>query len=431
MLDAPGIYARLTMIESHVPGILDILDEYLPSIEPHLDVCMERFDDIEPYMDFILQHIEVFAPNCGPLIKHLDALLPYAKLRDEGIAEEFLPYIPYFAQRMDKVAPHLPVLLPHIRQVPAILPSIMPFLDRYLPYVAVSANLDAVLFWWGWVLRVPGLRRILVVPGVPALINLMAPRLPRLPKFRKLPFASVKVEPSVFVDSDICLMPGDVIMHMENVPGNARRIFAGIDIQAPVDDVWRILTDYERLEAVVPNLVENTVLDRSSSGCRLRQVGSAELFPGLRFSALMTVDVETHPNGIPNEHVRPPADYDAAQPPSAKLPKGPPLTRGVFPSPYALAELPVRDISMQSVEGAAGDFSHYQGVWRLQPLPGCEAVDGGAAMRLTYAVELRPRICVPVKLLQRRIAVDLGKNLMAIRDCAESRLTPIIVPSIA
>ena len=98
--------------------------------------------------------------------------------------------------------------------LPAILPSIMPFLDRYLPYVAVSANLDAVLFWWGWVLRVPGLRRILVVPGVPALINLMAPRLPRLPKFRKLPFASVKVEPSVFVDSDICLMPGDVIMHM-------------------------------------------------------------------------------------------------------------------------------------------------------------------------------------------------------------------------
>ena len=85
---------------------------------------------------------------------------------------------------------------------------------------------------------------------------------------------------------------------MENVPGNARRIFAGIDIQAPVDDVWRILTDYERLEAVVPNLVENTVLARSSSGCRLRQVGSAELIPGLRFSALMTVDVETHPNGI-------------------------------------------------------------------------------------------------------------------------------------
>ena len=226
-----------------------------------------------------------------------------------------------------------------------------------------------------------------------------------------------------------CLMPGDVIMHTENVPGNARRIFAGIDIQAPIDDVWRILTDYEELEAAVPNLVENTVLDRWSTGCRLRQVGSAELIPGLRFSALMTVDVETHPNGIPSEQCGRPTDYDSS--PRSKLPKGPPLTRGVFPSPYALEDLPVRDISMQSVEGQPGDFSHYQGVWRLQPLPGCETVDGGAAMRLTYAVELRPRICVPVKLLERRIAVDLGKNLMAIRDFAESRKAPLLVPNVA
>merc|ERR1719194_199177 len=99
---------------------------------------MERFDDIEPYMEYILQNIEVFAPNCGPLLKHLDELLPYAKLRDEGIADDFLPYIPYFAARMDKIAPHLP----------AMLPDIMPFLHRYIPYVAVSKNLDAVLFWW-------------------------------------------------------------------------------------------------------------------------------------------------------------------------------------------------------------------------------------------------------------------------------------------
>jgi hypothetical protein len=303
----------------------------------------------------------------------------------------------------------------------------MPFLDRYTPYVPVSANLDAVLFWWGWVLRVPGLRRILVVPGVPRLICWIAPRLPNF-KFRKTPlFMSVNVEdvePSVFEDKDICLMPGDVIMHMENVPGNARRIFAGIDIQAPVDDVWKILTDYDRLEAVVPNLVENTVLERRSSGCRLRQVGSAELIPGLRFSALMTVDVETHPDGIPPDRIRAPSEYDPTQP--RKVQKGPPLNRGVFPSPYALEELPLRDISMQSVQGAAGDFSHYQGVWRLQPLPGCETVDGGSAMRLTYAVELRPRICVPVKLLERRIAVDLGKNLMAIRDAAESRSAPVL-----
>ena len=51
-------------------------------------------------------------------------------------------------------------------------------------------------------------------------------------------------------------------------------------------------------------------------------------------------------------------------------------------------------------------------------------------MRLTYAVELRPRICVPVKLLERRIAVDLGKNLMAIRDFAEIRRAALAVDGV-
>merc|ERR1719258_263492 len=66
------------------------------------------------------------------------------------------------------------------------------------------------------------------------------------------PFMSVKVEPSVFEDKDICLMPGDVIMHMENVPGNARRIFAGIDIQAPVDGRFAFAMEMPRTSMLFP-----------------------------------------------------------------------------------------------------------------------------------------------------------------------------------
>ena len=62
-----------------------------------------------------------------------------------------------------------------------------------------------------------------------------------------------------------------------------------------------------------------------------------------------------------------------------------------------------------------GDFRHYQGVWRLQALPGC-APPGSSAMRLTYSVELSPRAWVPVALLEGRIATALGENLEAIRD---------------
>ena len=64
-----------------------------------------------------------------------------------------------------------------------------------------------------------------------------------------------------------------------------------------------------------------------------------------------------------------------------------PLQRYSFPRPFAISKLPTRDITMQSVPDDDGEFRLYQGVWRLQPLPGCTPGRGMSAMRLTYAVE--------------------------------------------
>ena len=55
----------------------------------------------------------------------------------------------------------------------------------------------------------------------------------------------------------------------------------------------------------------------------------------------------------------------------------------------------------------------------MQPLPGC-APDGGAAMRLTYAVEVSPRPYLPVAIVEGRISQDLCNNLLAIRDHVSS-----------
>jgi hypothetical protein len=74
---------------------------------------------------------------------------------------------------------------------------------------------------------------------------------------------------------------------------------------------------------------------------------------------------------------------------------------------------------MQNVPGE-GDFEHYQGIWRMQPLPNCNP-SGGDATRLTYAVEIKPKGILPVKLIEGRIASDLKTNLMAIRDNVESQ----------
>lgn len=70
---------------------------------------------------------------------------------------------------------------------------------------------------------------------------------------------------------------------------------------------------------------------------------------------------------------------------------------------------------MQSVENDDGEFRMYQGVWRMQPLPGCSP-EGGSAMRLSYAVEISPRPYLPVALVEGRISQDLANNLRSIRD---------------
>jgi hypothetical protein len=43
-----------------------------------------------------------------------------------------------------------------------------------------------------------------------------------------------------FLDPDSCLVPGEPVVRVEKAPENSRRIFAGIDIMASVDDVWNV-----------------------------------------------------------------------------------------------------------------------------------------------------------------------------------------------
>eukprot|EP00468_Gymnochlora_sp_CCMP2014_P006346 CAMPEP_0167749066 /NCGR_PEP_ID=MMETSP0110_2-20121227/5192_1 /TAXON_ID=629695 /ORGANISM="Gymnochlora sp., Strain CCMP2014" /LENGTH=280 /DNA_ID=CAMNT_0007634161 /DNA_START=303 /DNA_END=1145 /DNA_ORIENTATION=+ len=224
---------------------------------------------------------------------------------------------------------------------------------------------------------------------------------------------------------DVCLIPGEPIVRIEKAPDNSVRIFAGIDVVTPMEEVWSILTDYDKLTNVIPSLVSTRVLSYADcGGARIEQVGSADLFPGVAFKAKMTLDVRLYleENPIPDDQI---AGYVAdITTPSAEvrdIGQKLPLERGVFPRPYALTSLPHRDITMQNVKGTPGDFEHYQGVWRVQSLPGC-APQGAEAARLTYAVEIKPKGLLPVSLIEKRIAADLKINLMAIREAAEANV---------
>lgn len=244
-------------------------------------------------------------------------------------------------------------------------------------------------------------------------------------RLRSMREERAEAPPVLSADEPVCLVPGEAISRVEVAPGNARRIWTGVDILASVDAVWDVLTDYEGLSNVVPNLVKNTVVatydgPEPPRGARLQQKGASRLVPGISFSASTTLDVSEWPaGGLPAEMV---ASGDGAGEGGSdsavrEFDASLPLVRGVFPRPYSIGDLPFRDIAMQNVAGV-GDFAHYQGVWRLQPLPGC-APDGQDAMRLTYAVEIKPSLPVPIALLESRIASDLAGNLLAIRDWVE------------
>ena len=100
------------------------------------------------------------------------------------VTSELLSYLPYFAPRLDALGPHLPLLRPHLPQLLPVLPAIAPHAARFAPYVVVSANADVLLWYFGWVLRVPGLRRVPAIPGFPRAAAFLARRLPRYPARR-------------------------------------------------------------------------------------------------------------------------------------------------------------------------------------------------------------------------------------------------------
>jgi len=75
--------------------------------------------------------------------------------------------------------PHVPLLLKHNR-----IAKVSPHIDRLFAKgysdLSASANMDVLLFWFGWTLRVPGLPWLFFrLPGSPTMVSFLANRLPK------------------------------------------------------------------------------------------------------------------------------------------------------------------------------------------------------------------------------------------------------------
>ncbi|KAF6152767.1 hypothetical protein GIB67_004596 [Kingdonia uniflora] len=149
--------------------------------------------------------------------------------------------------------------------------------------------------------------------------------------------------------------------------GVHRCVVASITVKAPVREVWNVLTAYERLPEIVPNLAISKILSRENNKVRILQEGCK----GLLYMVL---------------HARVVLD---------------------------LCETLEEEISFEQVEG---DFDSFQGKWRLEQL-------GNHHTQLKYAVEskMHKDSFLSEAIVEEVIYEDLPSNLCAIRDSVEKR----------
>ena len=158
-----------------------------------------------------------------------------------------------------------------------------------------------------------------------------------------------------------------VDIEIEKISERQRRISAKIEILRPVEQVWKVLTDYEALTQFLPNLAKSNLLPHPKGGIRLEQIGYGRLLR-MNFSARVVLDLEEY-----------------------------------FP----------KEISFKMVEG---DFKSFCGNWLLAPMH----FEGGVGTHLCYTIEVLPKLTMPVGLIERRLSDDLRSNLLAIRQRTEN-----------
>ncbi|HEY9801175.1 MAG TPA: SRPBCC family protein [Leptolyngbyaceae cyanobacterium] len=158
-----------------------------------------------------------------------------------------------------------------------------------------------------------------------------------------------------------------VEVQVEKIADRQRQITARVQIPQPVEQVWKVLTNYEALADFIPNLAKSRLLDHPQGGIRLEQVGSQRLL-NFNFCARVVLDLEEY-----------------------------------FP----------KEINFQMVEG---DFKGFSGSWCLQPC----TLDNAIGTDLCYTIQVWPKLTMPITIIERRLSKDLRSNLLAIYQRVES-----------
>ncbi|CAN1762391.1 hypothetical protein LINPERHAP1_LOCUS8350 [Linum perenne] len=173
---------------------------------------------------------------------------------------------------------------------------------------------------------------------------------------------------------------GGISIEVQKVGTNSRRIRSKIAIEASLDAVWSILTDYERLADFIPGLAVSKLLEKKDNFARLYQIGQQNLPLGLKFNAKAVLDCYEK-------------DLET-------------LYLGKK-----------RDIEFKMTEG---DFQFFQGKWSIEQVGKLYLFGRIVKTTLSYSVDIKPKLWLPVHLIEGRICSEIKMNLTCIREEAQN-----------
>ncbi|KAH0855286.1 LOW QUALITY PROTEIN: hypothetical protein HID58_013728, partial [Brassica napus] len=192
--------------------------------------------------------------------------------------------------------------------------------------------------------------------------------------------------------SEELVVVGDdgVLIEVKKLEKSSRRIRSKIGMEASLDAVWSVLTDYEKLSDFIPGLVVSELVEKKATVFVFSRWASRNLALGLKFNAKA--------EGA--------SDYST--------------------------QWRRREIDFKSRRWSKGDFQLFEGKWSIEQLD--KGIQGEALdlqfkdfpTTLAYTVDVKPKMWLPVRLVEGRLCKEIKTNLLSIRDTAQKVIEGVI-----
>tara|TARA_A100001388_G_scaffold135436_1_gene100360 strand:+ start:37 stop:576 length:540 start_codon:yes stop_codon:yes gene_type:complete len=155
---------------------------------------------------------------------------------------------------------------------------------------------------------------------------------------------------------------------MEKLAGGTRRLAAQLTTSASFDSLWNVLTDYDRLNLYIPNLLSSKKIYQKDNNVHLNQVGAQD-FLGMKFSAEVTINLFED-----------------------------------------------KKLGLLKFNLIKGDFRRFEGSWKIQN------IKDTSKNSLIYDLTVQGCQWMPIGMIEKRLKRDLSENLIAVDRQAKSSI---------